>query len=167
MPDLSDSVDEKQWGHDPLPSEAQLYLLFDKLNNTFFNGSLPWVKIIYSTRMLNAGSFSPGTKGIKIGVKYHKIFPSDLEDTLKHEMIHIIDRSHGKLFKSIAKRIGASLRAKSHPDLIKPAKYIYACPICGIIYNRRKRMRKASCGTCSKGGKYDPDCKLMLLKKRD
>ena len=73
-----------------VPSIEKLYQLFDKFNILYFNNKLPQVKIEYSTRMTNAGSYTPALKLIKISKKYHEIFPSDIEDTLKHEMIHIL-----------------------------------------------------------------------------
>ena len=152
---------------DQLPSVETLRQLFDNFNLEYFGGILPEVKIAYSGRMLIAGSYSVNEKVIRIGRKYHEKFPEDIEDTLKHEMIHIIDLSHGRKFKAIARRIGASLRAKAHPELRLPAKYSYICPVCGKIYQRRKKLRMASCGTCSKGGKFDSSCKLKLLKKEE
>lgn len=142
----------------------ELYNLFNDFNARYFEGLLPPVKIAYSERMLIAGSYSISEKIIRIGKRYHEIFPDEIEDTLKHEMIHILDSSHGRNFKSIAKKIGASLKARAHPDLRLPAKYFYECPVCGRVYRRRKKLIMASCGSCSRGGKFDADCKLKLLK---
>ncbi len=171
LPPLAHKIEndarEHNFGRNELPQIEQLYQLFNDLNAKYFEGALPPAKIIYSKRMLIAGSYSINEKTIRIGVKYHRIFPNELEDTLKHEMIHILDSSHGRNFKSIARRIGASLRAQSHPNLRLPTKYSYICPICGKVYPRRKRLRMASCGVCSKGGRFDMACKLKLLKCDD
>jgi len=145
-----------------LPSIDSLYSMFDLFNGQYFQGRLPYVTIEYSNRMTSAGFYLPARKVIRLGRKYHEIFPDDLSDTLKHEMIHIRHLDHGPAFKSEAARIGASLRAKSHPLLRKPPKYVYACPVCGREYPRQKRLRMASCGVCSKGGRFDKHFKLKL-----
>lgn len=147
-----------------LPSLEYLYQLFDKFNILYFDNKLPQVKITYSTRMTNAGSYTPALKLIKISKKYHEIFPNDIEDTLKHEMIHIIHFYHNADFKKEAARIGASLKAKSHPLLRRKPKYLYICPGCKKEYPRQKRIRMASCGICSDKGKFDNRFKLKLYK---
>lgn len=147
-----------------LPSVEKLYQLFDKFNVLYFKNKLPMVQIEYSNRMTNAGSYTPALKLIKISKKYHEIFPDDIEDTLKHEMIHLIHFRHNAEFKREAARIGASLKAKSHPSLRRKAKYLYVCPGCKKEYPRQKRLRMASCGFCSDKGKFDNRFKLKLYK---
>jgi len=147
-----------------LPSEAELSDLFDGFNREYFGGRLTRPRISYSDRMLIAGNFSPLKNEIRIGRKYHEIFPGEIEDTLKHEMIHLICLNHNRTFKEIAARIGASVRARSHPSLRGSYKYLYYCPHCGQEYPRRKRLRMASCGLCSPGRVYDPRFKLKLKK---
>jgi SprT-like protein len=147
-----------------LPSIPELYSLFRRLNAEYFQGRLPEPIISYSKRMTAAGMFMPASKEIKIGVRYHQIFPHELEDTLKHEMIHIISPRHDRHFKEIAARIGASLKARAHPELQGAFRYIYVCPRCGYQYRRRKRLRMASCGLCSPSRAFDPRYKLRLLK---
>ena len=147
-----------------LPDEKELARRFDVFNWMYFKGKLPKVRIEYSNRMTSAGSYTPSGRVIKIGRKYHEIFPEDINDTLKHEMIHILHFRHDKAFKQEADRIGASLRARSHPSLQKPPRYVYYCEHCGMTYPRQKRLRMASCGNCSKGGRYDGRYKLRLLK---
>ncbi len=149
-----------------LPAELELYAIFERLNLTLFGGKLPPVKISYSSKMLMAGSYTPAKKEIKIGLRYHRLFPSELEDTLKHEMIHIVNPSHNGAFKAEARRVGASVKARSHPSLRSGIRHIYICPACGREYPRRKRLRMASCGVCSKGGKFDPRFKLRLKKEQ-
>ena len=149
-----------------LPAIEELYRMFDIYNMLYFGGELPSVKLEYSTRMQNAGSYTPSQKLIRIGQKYHEIFPNDISDTLKHEMIHLIHLRHDAAFKQEASRIGASIKAKSHPDLCRPPKYVYICLYCKKQYPRQKRLVMASCGDCSKGGKYDKKYKLKLFKSR-
>lgn len=147
-----------------LPGLDELYRLFDYFNWKYFGGKLPRVKIEYSTRMTCAGSYSPSRRLIKIGRKYHEIFPQDLEDTLKHEMIHIRHYHHDHKFKAEAARIGASLKAREHPSLRRPPKYVYICPGCGVEYPRQRRLVMASCSYCSANRRYDPRFKLRLKK---
>lgn len=149
-----------------LPTVLELYQMFDRFNIIYFEGKLPRVTIEYSNRMTSAGSYTPKLKLIKISRKYHHIFPDDIEDTLKHEMIHVIHFKHDKAFKDFAKKIGASLKAKSHPSLRRPPRYIYACPKCKMEYPRQKRLVMASCGKCSRGKRFDKRYKLQLIKSQ-
>lgn len=148
---------------DPLPTVAELYRRFDMYNWMHFQGKLPRPRIEYSNRMISAGSYTPHGRIIKIGRKYHELFPEDIDDTLKHEMIHIIHFYHDAAFKREARRIGASVKARSHPALRRPPKYLYTCPGCKREYPRQRQIRLASCGYCSSGGKYDKRYKLRLV----
>lgn len=145
------------------PAVSELYQMFDRYNLIYFDGQLPRVTIEYSNRMKAAGSYEPRRKRIKIGRKYHELFPADLSDTLKHEMIHIIHFYHDAKFKAEAKRIGASMKARAHPSLRRVPKYIYICDKCELEYPRQKILRMASCGDCSPGRRYDRQFKLRLL----
>jgi predicted SprT family Zn-dependent metalloprotease len=147
-----------------LPDVDQLYRMFDIYNWTYFKGKLPQVSIEFSNRMTSAGSYLPERKLIRIGRKYHEIFPDEIGDTLKHEMIHILHLKHNAAFRAEAQRVGASLKAKSHPSLRKPPRYIYVCRSCGRQYPRQRRLRMASCGCCTSGREFDPRFKLKLLK---
>jgi len=149
--------------HDKLPAVEELYRMFDQFNLIYFEGKLPSVKIDYSNRMFSAGSYTPSLKLIKIGRKYHELFPGDLPDTLKHEMIHIRHFNHDATFKAEAKRIGAAARARSHPSLRREPRFIYECPSCRKQYPRQKRLVLSSCGDCSSKRKYDKRHKLRLL----
>jgi predicted SprT family Zn-dependent metalloprotease len=147
-----------------LPTLDTLQHLFNRFNNIYFDGKLKKVRIEYSFRMTCAGSYCPDDKTIKLSAKYHQLFPAELEDTLKHEMIHIKHFFHDRAFKAEARRIGASLKAKSHPLLQKPPKFLYVCPGCGQEYPRQKKMAKHSCGDCSVNREYDPRYRLVLKK---
>lgn len=149
-----------------LPPLSDLYRMYDEYNREYFGGRLPATKISYSGRMLIAGSYTPLRNEIKIGRKYHEIFPEEIADTLKHEMIHIINPRHDGKFKALASRIGASLKAKSHPALRGNYKYLYVCPACGREYPRRKRLRMAYCGICTTGRQFDNKFKLKLVKAK-
>ena len=147
-----------------LPTETELYEIFDRLNYKLFDNQIPRLNIKYSKRMLIAGSFTPVNKKIKIGWKYHLFFRHDIEDTMVHEMIHYFYPNHGRNFKDMAKRLGVSLKAKEYPGLRQACRYLYYCPNCNKEYPRRKRLRMASCGSCSSGRKFDRRFKLKLKK---
>lgn len=149
-----------------LPTELELYEIFDRLNLNLFDHQIPRLNIRYSKRMLMAGSFTPTKNEIKIGRKYHLIFPDDIEDTLAHEMIHFFYPNHGRRFKDLANRLGVSLKAKEHPDLRLACRYLYYCPSCNKEYPRRKRLRMASCGSCTAGRNFDARFKLKLFSKK-
>lgn len=149
-----------------LPALPELYAMFDNLNFQYFDGRLPRPKISYSARMLIAGTFTPPKNEIRIGRKYHEVFPDEIEDTMKHEMIHIIHPRHDRKFKAVARRIGASLKARTHPSLQGNHKYLYTCPHCGQEYPRQKRLRMAYCGVCARGGRFDAEFKLKLLRSK-
>lgn len=162
-PALGTNSEKSPVSSGPLPSEPELYRLFHQYNLTYFQGRLPEVAIQYSNRMRSAGSYQPDSKLIKIGRKYHEIFPEDIHDTIKHEMIHILNLRHDAAFRAEALRIGATVKARSHPSLRRAPRYVYTCPNCSAEYPRQKRLRMASCGTCSPDGKYDRKYKLKLL----
>ncbi|HWR82510.1 MAG TPA: SprT-like domain-containing protein [Candidatus Deferrimicrobium sp.] len=147
-----------------LPEAAELYRLFDQYNRAHFNGKLPRVRIEYSERMSSAGSYLPDRRLIRIGRRYHEIFPEEVTDTLRHEMIHILHLNHDAAFKSVAGRIGASVKARSHPSLRRPPRYVYVCRACGRQFARQRRIRMASCGYCTPGREFDPRFKLIKLK---
>ncbi len=160
-------ADERPGGKaDRLPSIGELYYRFERFNWLYFQGKLPKTRVEYSNRMTSAGVYIPAHKLIRIGRKYHEIFPDDIDDTLKHEMIHLIHFRHNAAFKAEAKRVGASLKAKPHPSLRRPPKYVYVCDNCGLEYPRQKRLVMASCGKCSKGRRFDVRFKLRLLTSR-
>ena len=147
-----------------LPSVDELYARFHRYNVEFFAGKLPTPRIRYSSRMLCAGQYIRSRMEIVLSSKYHEIFPEDVDDTLKHEMIHIIHFNHNADFKREAQRIGASVKAKAHSQLRLPARYVYQCKACKTEYPRRKRLISASCGKCSPS-RFDARFKLSLKKK--
>lgn len=144
-----------------LPTVDQLYHRFRLFNVKFFAGRLPTPRIRYSDRLLAAGLFIRNRQEIVLSRKYHDLFPEDVDDTLKHEMIHLIHFNHNADFKREAARVGASYKAKAHKNLRLPARYVYQCKACKTEYPRRKRLISASCGKCSPS-RFDPKFKLVL-----
>jgi len=167
-PEVSALADEHRqtFGTD-LPTDEELYHLFDRYNWMYFNGRLPRPQIEYSNRMRTAGAYFPARRLIRIGRKYHQLFPEEVADTLKHEMIHMIHLNHGAAFKAEAARVGATVKARSHPSLTRPPRFVYECPGCRMEYPRQRRLVMASCGSCSPGGKYDERFKLKLKRSRN
>ncbi|MEE9442765.1 MAG: SprT-like domain-containing protein [candidate division Zixibacteria bacterium] len=159
--DIFDALLEKT--KTELPEITDLEKMFEIYNRQYFGGKLLAIKIKYSTRMLAAGAYFSNLKEIRISEKYHQIFPDEVYDTLKHEMIHILYPKHDASFKRFAQQIGASIRATEHPDLRRKPKYLYICPRCHTEYPRTRRLRMASCGKCSKG-RFDERFKLILKK---
>ncbi len=147
-----------------LPTIHELQHLFARLNNFYFDGKLKKTNIEYSNRMTCAGSYCPDDSVIKISRRYHEIFADEIEDTLKHEMIHIKHFFHNAAFKAEARRIGASLKAKTHAMLQRPPKFLYVCPGCMTEYPRQKKLSKHSCGNCSAKRSYDDRFRLKLVK---
>ena len=146
---------------DLLPSLDEMYNRFRHYNVKFFAGKLPMPRIRYSDRLLAAGLYVRNRNEIVISRKYHELFPEDVDDTLKHEMIHILHFNHDAEFKKEAQRIGASYKAKAHKSLKLPPRYIYFCRVCKTEYPRRKRLISASCGKCAPS-RFDPKYKLTL-----
>jgi predicted SprT family Zn-dependent metalloprotease len=150
-----------------LPTEEELYRLFDRYNWTYFRGRLRRPTIQYSDRMTTAGAYLPEQRIIRISRRYHQLFPEEVTDTLKHEMIHLVNLKHDVVFKAEAVRIGASVKARSHPLLGRTPRFIYECLQCRTEFPRQKRLVLASCGYCSPKGKYDVRFKLTLKSRAD
>lgn len=155
---------DEENGNGLLPTVDQLYTRFRLFNVKFFAGKLPTPCIRYSDRLLAAGLFVRNRQEIVLSRKYHDLFPEDIDDTLKHEMIHLLHFNHNGDFKKEAARIGASYKAKSHKNLRLPARYIYQCKVCKTEYPRRKRLISASCGKCAPS-RFDPKFKLVLKSR--
>ncbi len=147
-----------------LPELEELERMFDHYNWLYFRGRLRKPKIEYSTRMTTAGAFFPKLRLIRMSRRYHEIFPEEIADTLKHEMIHLVHLKHDAKFQAEAARIGASVKAQTHPLLGRPPRLLYECPKCGTDFPRQKKLVMASCGYCSKGGRYDERFKLVLKR---
>lgn len=146
-----------------LPSEADLQLLFARLNNEHFNGAAPDCRIAYNERFSNsAGRITYGPKPllIELSPKHFRKYPEALEETLLHEMVHawcyerFRDTGHGLRFRRKMRECG--LRSIYH-DLgnVRPSKessrrYILRCEACAFELLRRRVPRTpASCPRCN------------------
>ena len=147
-----------------LPSEADLQLLFARLNYEFFNGEAPDCRIRYNERFSNsAGRTTYGKHPLEIELspKHFREYPEALTETLLHEMIHawcyakFRDMGHGPRFKRKLRECGLN---SIYHDLgnVGPLKesskrYILRCERCAFEVLRRGLPRKpSSCPRCNK-----------------
>ena len=112
------------------------------------------------------GTCSYNNKEIRLSKWYVEL--NDLisvRDTILHEIAHALSYvyygsegiGHGKLWKDICREIGATPKACSKENLIKPKnhhKYVEEC--CGVTY-RRHRLRNNVIYSC-------PKCKKELFR---
>ena len=151
-------------GQSALPSEADLQLLFARLNYEFFNGEVPDCKIRYNERFSNAAgrtTYGRAPIAIELSPKHFRQYPEALSETLLHEMIHawcyakFRDTGHGARFRRKLRECGLS---SIYHDLgnVGPLKesgkrFILRCERCTFEALRRGRPRKpASCPRCNK-----------------
>jgi len=143
-----------------LPSTDELARRFAEFNLRYFANTLPPVTIKWSKRMRIAGTCDSYRKIITLSHTYHTHFPDDVDDTLKHEMIHLRIPRHDAAFRREAACIGTSVHCRDYPELHPRARYVYICPACGMEYPRAKRAQ-LYCGRCARRG-FDPRFKLIL-----
>lgn len=136
-------------------TEEQLRELYTEYNNLMFNGKLTEdITIEWSKRMTrSAGSCEQRINRltqkvvevkIKLGVAYHEEHPSEVMDTLVHEMIHVNNPNdgHGASFQADCRRInesfGMSLKTRADKGVTPPV--IYKCKDCGATFGRFRKM---------------------------
>lgn len=158
-----------------LPSEAELQLLFARLNNEFFNGAVPDCRISYNERFSNsAGRITYGRKPllVELSPKHFRKYPQALEETLLHEMVHawcferFRDTGHGSRFRRKMRECGLT---SIYHDLghVAPRKgsakrYIVRCESCSFeALRRRIPARPSSCPRCNHR-RYDPRFPLSI-----
>jgi len=152
--------------------------LYDQLNDRWWKGKLAKVPSRWSTRMhAIAGKFWSSKQGpeIVLSVKYHSYFPGQIEDTLKHEMVHVYihqhglrkyGQMHGRAFIEEAKRVGAPIHCSIYPEIRKPFKYEWACPNCGRTSKSRVK-RTWACKPCCvehNRGRYSERYQLQIVR---
>ncbi|HTX57171.1 MAG TPA: SprT family zinc-dependent metalloprotease [Candidatus Acidoferrales bacterium] len=159
-----------------IPSEADLQLLFARLNYQFFNGEIPDCRIRYNERFSNsAGRITYGPSLlIELSPKHFRTYPEALEETLLHEMVHAWcyaryrDTGHGARFKKKLRQCGLT---SIYHDLgnVRPLnesskRYILRCEHCAFEVLRRKRPGKpASCPRCDKR-RFNPRFPLTIYE---
>ncbi|MEW5700690.1 MAG: SprT-like domain-containing protein [Candidatus Zixiibacteriota bacterium] len=132
-----------------LPDEAELQRRFTVFNADFFASELPAAQVGWSNRMRIAGTCDRRHRVIRLSRAYHEQFPGDVNDTLKHEMIHLMHAGHDAAFRAEAERIGASVHCREYPGLHPRARLTYICPHCRTVYHR-VRHERLFCGRCAR-----------------
>lgn len=160
-----------------VPTEAELQLLFARLNYEFFNGEAPDCRIRYNERFSSStGRITYGARPmvIELSPKHFRQHPEALNETLLHEMIHawcyakFRDTGHGTRFKRKLRECGLS---SIYHDLGNVAplressqRYVLRCDQCAFEALRRTRPRKpASCPRCNRRG-FDPRYPLTIYE---
>lgn len=159
-----------------IPSEADLQLLFARLNYQHFDGEIPDCRIRYNARFSNsAGRITYRSPLlIELSPKHFERYPEALEETLLHEMVHAWcfakwrDTGHGARFKRKMRDLG--MRSIYH-DLgnVRPLnesakRYILRCEQCSFEVLRRKKPGKpASCPRCDKR-RFNPRFPLTIYE---
>ncbi len=158
-------------------SEADLQLLFARLNYQFFNGEAPDCRIRFNARFSNSAgriTYTGHPMLIELSPKHFEKYPESLEETLLHEMIHAWcfakwrDTGHGARFKKKMRECGMS---SIYHDLgnVRPMnesskRYILRCEHCAFETLRRKRPGKpASCPRCDKR-RFNPRFPLTIYE---
>jgi len=148
-----------------LPSEADLQLIFARLNYEHFNGEVPNCRIRYNERFSNSAgriTYAKGPLSIELSPKHFRRHPQALEETLLHEMVHAWcyarfgDTGHSARFKRKLRQCGL---ASIYHDLGSVAplresskRFILRCERCSFEVLRRVRPRRpSSCPRCNKG----------------
>lgn len=160
-----------------LPSEADLQLIFARLNYRFFNGEVPDCRIAYNERFSNSAgriSYVGPPLLIELSPKHFRKSPDALEETLLHEMVHawcfakFKETGHGTAFRRKLRECG--LRSIYHdlgnmlPLRESAKRYILRCEACGLESLRRNRPSKpSSCGRCNKR-RFDPRFPLTIYE---
>ncbi len=159
------------------PSEADLQLLFARLNYQHFNGEIPDCRIRYNARFSNVAgriTYSGYPLLIELSPKHFQKYPQALEETLLHEMIHAWcyarwrDTGHGARFKKKMRECGLT---SIYHDLgnVRPfnesaKRYILRCEQCAFETLRRKKPGKpASCPRCDKR-RFNPKFPLTIYE---
>jgi hypothetical protein len=160
-----------------LPTEAELQLMFARLNYERFNGEAPDCAIRYNERFTNTSgriTYSVRPLLIELSPKHFRKFPQALEETLLHEMIHAWcfafhrDTGHGSRFRR--KMVECGITSIYH-DLgnVRPLtesskRYILRCEHCATEALRKRLPGKpVSCSRCNPR-RFDPRYPLTILE---
>ncbi len=149
----------------PLPSVAELQLLFAALNARYFGGSLGAYGISFNPRLTAvAGRIAYRRRSIELSAPLLRVHPEHVTETLLHEMIHAwlhenrLPAGHGRHFKEVMRAVGLTSIYHSVPVTERRSRrrYVLTCPHCKtkLVY-RRRPGRPISCARCSPGG-FDP-----------
>lgn len=151
-----------------LPSSAVLYERYQLFAQRYFDDQLPpaeEVTIQWSRRMTSAaGRCYPEQKLIRLSTHYHAKFPEEVDQTLLHEMIHLLVPNHGPAFyewlRRIRERGGVVNRYSKERATPVRFRWIYTCPRCGATRRTQRRL--------AHGGKHHRcrRCRVGVKEKR-
>lgn len=138
-----------------------LNLLFDELNSKHWEGTLPKFRCEWSQRLITTwGVCYPDYGLIRINMLFQQRPLPELEAVMKHEMIHVRIRGHGRPFRRELERIGLPRDVEGHfpvlndvtRSLRRALRYSYECPRCRLRILRRRQIR-GYCAACYKKGR--------------
>jgi len=161
----------------PLPGEAELQLIFARLNYQYFNGEAPDCRIRYNERFSNSSgriTYTARPFLIELSPKHFRKYPQALEETLLHEMIHawcydrFRDSGHGARFRKKMRECGIT---SIYHDLgsvtensASSKRYILRCGRCGFeALHRLLPGKPVSCARCNKR-RFDPRFPLTIFE---
>lgn len=119
-------------------------------------------EIVISTRKTFGGYYQP--KGHRIVISwqaYREHGPEETLNTFRHEVAHVVHPNHSANFWKLAYGLGVTRRFAAAPLVCRRRKYVYACPACNRKFERKRKLRTASCGSCDK--RYNPRFALNLV----
>lgn len=164
VPELTYSQHAVFLGHPELKNtDVKLKLMYNHYNKVCFGGKLPQhTAVEWSTHMTRGAGYCRTIRRrnerprflIKMSTHYHQRFTDEVEDTLVHEMIHVLhpNDSHGPKFLAtmhdLNNRFGFTLAVKATGRA--KVNYVYVCVSCGYRY---ERVRKINLSTSSCGAK--------------
>jgi SprT protein len=141
------------------------------------------VRVRWSGRMRStAGMAYPTKRLIKLNPRLHAFGPGEIEQTLKHELAHLLAHHragrrrispHGPEWRKACTDLGLVNERRCH-DLPLPRRqmtrrHLYQCPGCGLAVHRVRPMRRLSaCLPCCRkhnGGRYDERFRFVKLKQ--
>lgn len=131
-----------------LPSESELYRRYKDFSIRYFDNATPApedVTIQWSTRLTSsAGKCYPKLNIIRLSTHYHAKFVDEVDETLLHEMIHLLVPNHGPRFYAWMEHIRArgGVVNRYSRERATPATYRweYTCIGCGTKARRQRRL---------------------------
>jgi predicted metal-dependent hydrolase len=95
--------------------DADLQQIAQRLNRSYFNGSLAWNSISWSTQQNRRyGSCTPADRTIRISHRLAEMPPFVLEYVVMHELAHLLEANHGPRFWKLVNRYPRTERARGY-----------------------------------------------------
>jgi len=149
---------------------------FTEVNEKYFEGRLERPSILFCKRA-TGGYYNYLRKEIGISLAMTVEFGErEFQETLLHEIAHIVVRKHNDTFYQVLRSIGGLghkapmtvlLSAKRKNYMLKNYPILVGCPSCGMQrrYKTRRALRYACKKCCTRfaGGKFDERFKLQEI----